>query len=134
MLIGVARWYIFKPKIPIWENFGGSCIRRCWYIFWPFCLFYDRLVCCTKKNLSTLYIMLIGFNGSNLNTCINVGACQKSSLLEKSSSSKVVSQGTLFCHFEHFPKTPFLLLKHKPISRIDLLRPHPHPLSAAPQL
>jgi hypothetical protein len=21
---GVARWFIFKPKIPIWENFGGS--------------------------------------------------------------------------------------------------------------
>jgi hypothetical protein len=20
----VARWYIFKPKIPIWENFGGT--------------------------------------------------------------------------------------------------------------
>jgi hypothetical protein len=21
----VARWYIFKPKIPVWVNFGGSC-------------------------------------------------------------------------------------------------------------
>jgi hypothetical protein len=20
----VARWYIFKPKIPFWENFGGT--------------------------------------------------------------------------------------------------------------
>jgi hypothetical protein len=20
----VARWYIFKPKLPIWVNFGGS--------------------------------------------------------------------------------------------------------------
>jgi hypothetical protein len=19
----VARWFVFKPKIPIWENFGG---------------------------------------------------------------------------------------------------------------
>jgi hypothetical protein len=19
----VARWFLFKPKIPIWENFGG---------------------------------------------------------------------------------------------------------------
>jgi hypothetical protein len=32
----VARWLIFKPKIPIWVNFGGSCIRRCWHILWPF--------------------------------------------------------------------------------------------------
>jgi hypothetical protein len=21
----VARWYVFKPKIQIWLNFGGSC-------------------------------------------------------------------------------------------------------------
>jgi hypothetical protein len=21
--VGVARWFIFKPKIPIWVNFGG---------------------------------------------------------------------------------------------------------------
>jgi hypothetical protein len=21
----VAKWYIFKPKIPIWVNFGGPC-------------------------------------------------------------------------------------------------------------
>jgi hypothetical protein len=20
---GVARWFVFKPKIPIWVNFGG---------------------------------------------------------------------------------------------------------------
>jgi hypothetical protein len=19
----IARWFVFKPKIPIWENFGG---------------------------------------------------------------------------------------------------------------
>jgi hypothetical protein len=25
----VARWNIFKPKIPIWVNFGGSCNGRC---------------------------------------------------------------------------------------------------------
>jgi hypothetical protein len=22
-MIRVARWFIFKPKIPIWVNFGG---------------------------------------------------------------------------------------------------------------
>jgi hypothetical protein len=24
----VARWYIFKPKIPIWVNFVGPCNGR----------------------------------------------------------------------------------------------------------
>jgi hypothetical protein len=32
----VARWYIFKPKIPIWVNFVVSCNGRCWYFLWPF--------------------------------------------------------------------------------------------------
>jgi hypothetical protein len=34
--------YIFKPKMPIWVNFGGSCNGRCWYILWPFGLFYGH--------------------------------------------------------------------------------------------
>jgi hypothetical protein len=25
----VARWQIFRPKIPIWVNFGGSCHGIC---------------------------------------------------------------------------------------------------------
>jgi hypothetical protein len=28
----VARWCIFKTKIPILGNIGGSCNVRCWYI------------------------------------------------------------------------------------------------------
>jgi hypothetical protein len=28
----VARWYIFKPKIPVWVNCGGSCNGWRWYI------------------------------------------------------------------------------------------------------
>jgi hypothetical protein len=24
-----ARWFVFKPKISIWVNFGGSCNGRC---------------------------------------------------------------------------------------------------------
>jgi hypothetical protein len=44
----VARWYIFKPKIPIGVNFGGSCNIICWYILWsilrPFGIFYNHLV------------------------------------------------------------------------------------------
>jgi purine-cytosine permease-like protein len=35
---------ILKPKIPIWVNFGVSCNGRCWYILWPFGLFYIHLV------------------------------------------------------------------------------------------
>jgi hypothetical protein len=49
---GVARWYIFKQKIPIWVNFGGSYNGRCWYNLWtlhrwilrPFAIFYGYLV------------------------------------------------------------------------------------------
>jgi hypothetical protein len=26
--------HVFKPKILIWVNFGGSCIGRCWYNLW----------------------------------------------------------------------------------------------------
>jgi predicted RNA-binding protein YlxR (DUF448 family) len=30
----VARWFVFKPKIQIWVNLGGSCNGRGWYILW----------------------------------------------------------------------------------------------------
>jgi hypothetical protein len=26
--------YVFKPKIQVWVNFGGSCDGRSWYILW----------------------------------------------------------------------------------------------------
>jgi hypothetical protein len=39
----VARWHIFKPKISFWVNFGGPCNGRCWYILWPFGIFYVLL-------------------------------------------------------------------------------------------
>jgi hypothetical protein len=32
----VARWYVFKPKIPIWVNFGGPWNGKCGYILRPF--------------------------------------------------------------------------------------------------
>jgi hypothetical protein len=38
----VARWFVFKPKIPIWVNFGGSCYEKSWFILWPFGLFYGH--------------------------------------------------------------------------------------------
>jgi hypothetical protein len=27
-LARIARWFVFKPKIQIWVNFGGSCNGR----------------------------------------------------------------------------------------------------------
>jgi hypothetical protein len=38
-----ARWFVFKPKIPVWVNFGGSCNGNCQYILCPFDLFYVHL-------------------------------------------------------------------------------------------
>jgi hypothetical protein len=48
----VARWFVFKPKIQIWVNFGGTCNGRCWYILWTLGLFYSLL----------LYFMDIGYS------------------------------------------------------------------------
>jgi hypothetical protein len=28
----VARWFVFKTKIPIWVNFGGPSNEKSWYI------------------------------------------------------------------------------------------------------
>jgi hypothetical protein len=64
----VARWYIFKPKIPFWVNFSGACNGNVGLLygslvyFGPFDTFYAHLVyfwclgiySCTKKNLVTL--------------------------------------------------------------------------------
>jgi hypothetical protein len=58
---------IFKLKIQIWVNFGGSWNGSCWYIICKIGLFgviwsilglfgisFPVLVCCTKRNLATL--------------------------------------------------------------------------------
>jgi hypothetical protein len=43
--VWVARWwYISRPKIPIWVNFGGPCHGRCWRILWPFGQFSGLLL------------------------------------------------------------------------------------------
>jgi hypothetical protein len=33
----------FKPKIPIWVNFGGPKMGKCWYVLRPFGIFYEHL-------------------------------------------------------------------------------------------
>jgi hypothetical protein len=61
----VARWFILRPKIPIWVYFGGPWNGKCWYILRSFDIIYDNLVkymavwysfwyVWTKKNLATL--------------------------------------------------------------------------------
>jgi hypothetical protein len=40
----VARWFVFKPKIQIWVNFGGSWNGRCWYVLWTLRPFYSLLL------------------------------------------------------------------------------------------
>jgi hypothetical protein len=37
-----ARWFVFKPKIPFWVKFLGSCNGKCWYILCPLRLFYGH--------------------------------------------------------------------------------------------
>jgi hypothetical protein len=71
----VARWFVFKPKIPVWVNFGGpqneksfnifdhlEYFTAIWYNLLPFGIFCGRLVYVffpywyvwPKKNLATL--------------------------------------------------------------------------------
>jgi hypothetical protein len=30
--VRVARWFVFKPKIPIWVDFGGLANGKSWYL------------------------------------------------------------------------------------------------------
>jgi hypothetical protein len=73
-LAGLPDGMFFKPKVPIWVNFGGSCDGKYWYILWLLGIFcghlpnfvaichilwlfgmnFPVLVCCTTKNLATL--------------------------------------------------------------------------------
>jgi hypothetical protein len=84
----VARWYIFKPKIPVWVNFGGPRNGKgwcrysmpIWNMLWPFHILYEHLVLklrfgiffptlvfCVKKNLETL-VMRIPVNRFDANS------------------------------------------------------------------
>jgi hypothetical protein len=38
----VARWFVFKPKIPIWVIFGGFCNGKSWHILEQFGVFYGH--------------------------------------------------------------------------------------------
>jgi hypothetical protein len=43
-LAGLPDGIYFRPKITIWVNCRWSCNGRCWYVLWPFGLFYGHLV------------------------------------------------------------------------------------------
>jgi hypothetical protein len=51
LLDRVARWYIFKPNIPIWVYFGGLKNGKCWFILCAFGIFDSHLV----------YLVAIGY-------------------------------------------------------------------------
>jgi hypothetical protein len=40
----IARWHIFKPKVPIWENFVGPWEGKWWDILWPIGIYYGHLL------------------------------------------------------------------------------------------
>jgi hypothetical protein len=44
ILTMVARWFVFKPKIQIWVNFGGSWTGRGRYVLWTLGSFYGLLL------------------------------------------------------------------------------------------
>jgi hypothetical protein len=44
ILVRVARWHFFQPKIQIWTNVVRPCYGRCICIIWPFGIFYSHLV------------------------------------------------------------------------------------------
>jgi hypothetical protein len=49
----VARWYNFKPKIPIWVNFVGSWNGKCWNILRPIWKICGNLI----HFMVTMYIL-----------------------------------------------------------------------------
>jgi hypothetical protein len=76
--IRVARWFVFEPKIPIWINFGGPCDGRCWYILWPFGLFYGHLSILYGLLVYFMVIwyifpVLVSFSKKNLATLFGIG-------------------------------------------------------------
>jgi hypothetical protein len=57
---GVARWFVCKPKIQIWVNFGGpwngKCCHNLWNTIWPFGTFYEHL-----GHFMTIWYILCSF-------------------------------------------------------------------------
>jgi hypothetical protein len=72
VFLRVARWFILKPKIPIWEFFEGlgmeilkkisyghlEYFMAIWYSLWSFGIFFPIWYVWSKKNLATLVFLI----------------------------------------------------------------------------
>jgi hypothetical protein len=56
----VARWFIYRPKITIWVYFRVSCDWKCWYILWPFLIFYGNWVYVLYCHMYGIYFASFG--------------------------------------------------------------------------
>jgi hypothetical protein len=93
----LARWYIFKPKIPIWEKTLWNMlvnVMAIWYILWSFWYIFPVLVRCTKKNLATLNSWLDLFFKVTSDDCFIVSALSIKSLLLPFGPSYLPTQPT----------------------------------------
>jgi hypothetical protein len=52
----VARWFLFRPKIPIWVNFWGPLDWKMLIASWPFGIFYRHL-----RYFTTIWYILCSF-------------------------------------------------------------------------
>jgi hypothetical protein len=86
---GLPDGLFSNQKFQIWENLGGPLNGKCWYIFWPFVIFYGHCVyftafwsslwsfgiflpiwnVWTKKNLATLLSIPAAWSGGIVLAC-----------------------------------------------------------------
>jgi hypothetical protein len=69
----VARWFVFKPKIPILGKFWRAQSKRCWYILLTFGIFYGHLgyfmtICYILCSIGTFFLVLVSCANKNLAT------------------------------------------------------------------
>jgi hypothetical protein len=48
---GLPDGLFFRPKIPVWVNFGGPWSGKYWYILRPYGIFYGHLLQFTYDRL-----------------------------------------------------------------------------------
>jgi hypothetical protein len=58
----VARWFIFKPKIPLWVIWRAFDLKML-YILWPFWIFYRHLVYIFYYHFVHFVFILYMFSG-----------------------------------------------------------------------
>jgi hypothetical protein len=83
----IARWYIFKPNIPLWAHFGTVVQRKMLVNFMairssslPFWYIFSVLVCCTKKiwqPCCSTFLLLFLFAFSEGNSSLIIRFCDR---------------------------------------------------------